>query len=98
MMKKTYSKTGKYCRVTFRLPLEINAKKVALCGDFNQWNASANPLKRLKDGSFSVTISLEAGRQYQFRYLLDGERWENDWEADGYAPNEFNQENSVVSV
>jgi hypothetical protein len=30
--------------------------------------------------------------------LLDGERWENDWAADGYAPNNFGTEDSVVKT
>ncbi len=32
------------------------------------------------------------------KYLLDGERWENDWAADGYVPNPFASEDSVVEV
>jgi hypothetical protein len=49
-------------------------------------------------GSFSVTISLKPGNEYRFRYLVDSERWENDWEADKYLPNEFGTEDSVVVV
>ena len=97
-MKKTYTKTGKLCRVTFSLPAEVNAKTVAVCGEFNDWNAEKNPLKRRKNGSFSATISLKPGASYRFRYLVDGERWENDWAADEYLPNEFGSEDSVVVV
>ena len=39
-----------------------------------------------KDGSFSAKLELDAGREYQFRYLIDGSRWENDWKADKYIP------------
>jgi hypothetical protein len=55
-------------------------------------------MKKLKDGSFSATVSLDAGNKYRFRYLLDGERWENDWEADAYLPNEHGTEDSIVDV
>ncbi len=55
-------------------------------------------MKRRKDGSFTLTISLKPGRQYRFRYLLDGERWENDRAADAYAPNPFGSDDSVVEV
>jgi hypothetical protein len=41
---------------------------------------------------------LEAGQQYRFRYLVDGERWENDWAADAYLPNAYGGEDSVVTV
>lgn len=98
MPKKSYSKTGQVCRVTFRLPAEIDAKEVALCGEFNDWNAEANPMKKLKDGGFSATVSLDAGNTFRYRYLLDGERWENDWDAEAYAPNEFGAEDSVITV
>jgi len=43
-------------------------------------------------------LDLETGKEYQFRYLLDDDRWENDWDADAYTPNEIGTENSVVSV
>lgn len=98
MIIKNYSKTGSYCRVTFKLPAEVNAQAVALCGDFNDWDNKANPMKKLKDGGFSTTVSMPAGRAYRFRYLLDGERWENDWEADAYVPNEHGSEDSQVEV
>ena len=97
-MKKTYTKTGTSCRVTFSLPAEVGAETVALCGEFNDWDLEKHPLKRRKDGSFSTTISIQSGSSYRFRYWVDGSRWENDWEADEYLPNEFGSEDSVVVV
>ena len=55
-------------------------------------------MKRRRDGSFSTTISAKPGRRYHFRYLIDGHRWENDPAADGYAPNPFGTEDSVIEV
>lgn len=98
MLKKSYSKTGSKCRVTFKLPAEVEAETAVLCGDFNEWDAEVTPMKQLKDGSFSATVSLNAGKAYRFRYFLDGVRWENDWEADQYLPNSYGEEDSVVSV
>lgn len=98
MLKKSYTKTGKTCRVTFKLPAEVEAETAAVCGEFNNWEPNANPMKRLKDGSFSTTVSLEAGNDYRFRYLLDSTRWENDWEADKYVPNEHGSDDSIVEV
>jgi 1,4-alpha-glucan branching enzyme len=98
MLKKSYSKSGKVCRVTFKLAAEVEADTAVLCGEFNQWRVDADPMKKLKDGSFSATVSLDAGNKYRFRYLLDGERWENDWEADAYLPNEHGTEDSIVDV
>ncbi|MFO7678931.1 MAG: isoamylase early set domain-containing protein [Chloroflexota bacterium] len=98
MLKKSYSKTGGSCRVTFKLPAEVEAETAALCGDFNNWDPNDGPMKKLKDGSFSATVSLMPGSAYRFRYLLDGDRWENDWEADQYLPNSYGEEDSVVAV
>jgi 1,4-alpha-glucan branching enzyme len=97
-MKKNYTKTGKSCRVTFSLPAEVGAETVSLCGGFNNWDTEKHPLKRRKDGSFSTTITLNANAEYRFRYWVDGERWENDWAADKYLPNEFGSEDSVISL
>jgi hypothetical protein len=55
-------------------------------------------MKQLKDGSYSVTVSLDPGQSYRFRYLLDGQRWENDWDADAYVANQYGTEDSLITV
>lgn len=97
-LKKQYLKSKPVCKITFRLPREAapDARSVSLVGDFNGWVAGATPMKRLRDGSFSATVELQNGRDYRFRYLIDGGRWENDWRADRYEPNSFGSEDSVV--
>jgi hypothetical protein len=84
--------------VTFTLPGEVGAGHVALCGDFNDWSAGSIALYCGSDGAWQVTLPLEPGQSYRFRYLLDGERWENAWQADWYEPNPFGSTNSVVVV
>ena len=95
-MKKTYSKTGKKCRVTFELPAEANIESANLCGEFNDWNKSSHKLARRKKGNFTTTISLDSGKEYRFRYWVNDERWENDWNADKYQPNDFGSEDSII--
>ncbi|MEA3349906.1 MAG: isoamylase early set domain-containing protein [Chloroflexota bacterium] len=95
-MKKSYTKTKTSCRVTFELPAEIGAETASVVGEFNAWDKESHPLKKRKDGHFSRTVYLDADKEYRFRYWVDGERWENDWEADKYLPNEFGSEDSVV--
>jgi 1,4-alpha-glucan branching enzyme len=97
MLKKQYLKTKSVCKVTFYLPEAINGDEVFLVGDFNDWDETATPMERLKDGRYKVTLNLEKGQEYQFRYLVDGE-WHNDWEADKYVLNPFSGDNSVVST
>jgi 1,4-alpha-glucan branching enzyme len=98
MLKKNFTKTGSKCRVTFDLPGEVGAKRVALCGEFNEWKPKAHRMKQRKDGSFSITLSLPAGQSYRFKYLVDGKRWENDWSADAYVPNSFGSEDSLLEL
>ena len=98
MLKKSYSKTKRSCRVTFEMPQQATAKRVALCGEFNNWDPSANPMKQRKDGRFSTTVSMAAGRSYRFKYLVDNQRWENDSAADSYVPNEFGSDDSLIRL
>lgn len=98
MLKKTKLKGGQYCRVTFSIVGENEVRDVRLMGEFNEWNDGANPLKRRKDGQFSTSLTLPAGRDYRFRYLLNGEVWRNDESADDYLPNPFGTEDSVVRL
>lgn len=98
MIKKTYTKNNQTCRVAFKIPAERGAEKAHLCGDFTDWEKTCIPMKRLKDGSFSATVTLQAGQSFRFRYLLDDTYWENDEAADGYTPNPFGSDDCVVSV
>lgn len=98
-LRKQYLKSG-LCRVTFRLPFEAaqDVRTVTLAGDFNGWDETDISLKRLKNGDFTVALDLEPGREYRFRYLVDGAKWENDWRADKYVRNPHGSEDSVVVV
>ena len=100
-IKKQYLKTKEVCRVTFRLPAAAapEAKNVCIVGDFNNWSIHADPMKKLKNGNFTITLDLEPGKEYQFRYLIDDVVWENDWNADKYVRSPFgDSHNSVVVV
>ena len=99
-LKKQYLKSENICKVTFRLPKEAsnNAKMVSIVGDFNNWSLTENKMKKLKNGDFTLTLDLPCNREFRFRYLIDASRWENDWFADKYIPNDFGTEDSVVCV
>ena len=85
-------------RVTFSMPPLDDVTQLNLVGDFNDWSITETPLKLGADGQWSTAISLEEGRDYQFRYLANGLEWHNDWAADAYTPNEYGTDNSVVSL
>ncbi len=82
-------------KVTFELPDTVG-QTAHVCGEFNGWSTTATPLTWRRDGRFTATLRLEAGRAYRFRYLLDGERWENDCAADGYEANPYGEDDSIV--
>jgi Carbohydrate-binding module 48 (Isoamylase N-terminal domain) len=84
--------------VVFSLPVEVAANKVALCGDFNGWSTDGILLEQEDGAVWSAKVPLQIGQTYRFRYLCDGERWENAWVADGYVPNPFGSDDSIVVV
>ncbi|MDH4028111.1 MAG: isoamylase early set domain-containing protein [Nitrospirota bacterium] len=88
------------CKVTFRLPKEAapDASVVMVAGEFNNWDASQVKMRKLKNGDFKATVELPCDKEFRFKYLIDSQRWENDWAADKYAPNEYGGEDSVVVV
>jgi hypothetical protein len=97
---KRFLKTRPVCKVTLTLPAEAapEAETVCVMGEFNDWSRDATPMKRQKTGGFSVSLNLETGRAYRFRYLIDGGKFENDWAADRYEPNPYGGEDSIVEV
>ncbi|MCI0708832.1 MAG: isoamylase early set domain-containing protein [Chloroflexi bacterium] len=98
MLKKKFLKTK--CKVTFILPealMDETINTVHLVGDFNEWDESATPLEE-KSKSYQVTVDLDLNKEYQFRYLINGDQWHNDWHADRYVANPFSGDNSVVST
>ena len=96
-MIKSRKAKGK-ARVTFTIDPQVGAQAAAVCGDWNDWSAGADVMHRDAEGGFSVTVDLDAGRAYRFRYLLDGQRWDNDWAADAYVRNDFGGDDSVVDL
>ncbi len=97
-IKKQFLKSKPVCKVSFKVSKELSngASKVNLSGDFNNWSETSDEFNALKDGSFSLSVDLETGREYQFRYLLDGTNWVNDEAADRYQNSGFNSMNSVI--
>lgn len=101
MLKRKFLADKATCSVTFTTDAGITreAKAAAVVGSFNNWDATANPMKRRKDGTFATTVKLPCGESHQFRYLIDESRWENDVAADHYVPTPFGDSaNSVVDL
>lgn len=74
-----------------------DARIVTIAGDFNDWNASATPLRRAgTDGVWSIVLPLQPGR-HLYSFVVDGRRWVPDAEAPRAPEDEFG-ESSVVLV
>jgi 1,4-alpha-glucan branching enzyme len=101
-IKKQYLKSKPECKLTFRVTKEVaqNADSVKIVGDFNAWNKDTEPMNKLKSGDFTQTLNLETGKEYQFKYLINGTIWENETEADKMAPNGIveGEFNSVIDL
>lgn len=74
-----------------------DAKRVAVAGSFNQWNADKDILSGPdKNGEWSIVIPLADGR-YEYLFLMDGTRLFLDPDAP-VAEDSFGGRNSVVSI
>ncbi|HVM43331.1 MAG TPA: isoamylase early set domain-containing protein [Gemmatimonadales bacterium] len=94
MITKQRAPRNHHTRVTFALQ-QPDARTISIAGDFTDWQASKE-MRRSGEGLWRVSVELPSGREYGFRYLVNGERWINDPAADKYVPNPFGSENSVV--
>lgn len=98
MIRKIFTETeqGPVVRVVFTLPNSIWADQIHLVGDFNGWSTTSHPMQRNREGEWELSVDLEPGRAYQFRYLCDGDRWMNDSQADAYVMNPYGSDNFVI--
>ncbi len=97
---KKFSKDNTKCEVTFTLPKEAvqGGKEVLLVGEFNNWNPAEGIALVAKKNEYKTVLKLEAGKRYEYRYLVDGHLWTNDATPDGFTSNPFGSVNSIVTV
>ncbi len=99
MIAKKLSPKGRSVRVTFDLPADVAHTAATVVGSFNDWDAARHPMKLdSARGVWTRSISFKPGARVEFRYLVDGHRWRNDEDADGYAGTPFFSENSVLEL
>jgi 1,4-alpha-glucan branching enzyme len=96
--KEPASKKG-FVRVTFELPSTTWAERINLVGEFNDWDTTATSMTRNRsDANWKVTVELQGGQRYRFRYLVDGKEWLNDWHADDHEENPYGSYDSVLDL
>ncbi len=62
--------------IAFRY-VDRTAQAVSLVGDFNGWSKDENPMLKDGNGVWVATKSLAPGI-YQYKFVVDGEKYEND--------------------
>ena len=80
------------------LRLAAPASRVAVVGDFNDWDPAATPLCRTDDGAtWTVELHLKPGR-YHYTFLIDGRRWSGDPAGARAVESDFGAPVSVLTV
>lgn len=75
---------------------DASAHRVALVGDFNDWDQARTPLSR--DGDrWRATLSLPTGI-YRYAFLVDGVRWVADPGKPGADDADFGQPISLLAM
>jgi len=84
--------------VTFAFSPTTHAQTVTLAGNFNNWNKNAQPMEfDAAKGTWTVTIELLEG-EYQYKFVVDGEKWFSDPSQELKAADGFGGFNSVLKV
>jgi hypothetical protein len=84
MIYKIPSSSPQHLCIVFELPASLWADRVFAVGNFGEGQPSRIPLTQGRTGEWRATLDLPMGRQYTFRYLVDGE-WRTDYHADGFT-------------
>jgi hypothetical protein len=94
MVVKKLGRRAGILRVKFSLP-DTPVKTVHLAREFSEWRPD-KVMRRRRGDTWELTLNLDANRAYEFRYVIDGHKWDNDPARDRYVENPFGGENSVV--
>jgi hypothetical protein len=77
--------------------VNASASKVAIVGDFNDWDEGVSPLRRIGQDVWAITIPLAPGR-YHYTFVVDGTTWVPDPAAPRTLEDDFGRPNSVITV
>lgn len=80
--------------ITFIAP---EARAVSIVGDFNDWRVARDPLEMTDGQNWHITLQLKPGT-YQYKFFIDGNRWEEDPQNPKRVVNEFGTSNSILEV
>ena len=75
--KTAERKDGKV-RVTFEMPAIDYCDSLYLVGWFDEWDESVYRMQRAADGTWSLTLELEPGCEYQYHFRTPDGKWVTD--------------------
>ena len=93
--KKPVAKKATTKSVTLTVHAD-KGKAVYLAGEFNGWDPTAKKMA-FKAGVYTATLKLEAGKSYQYKFVIDG-TWCADPQNTNAVPNDQGTFNSVIDV
>ncbi len=98
MIKRSKGKSADKVKVMFVVTNNPEQPTVSVVGDFNEWNPSKNKLVKRNNGTRSVSVQLDKGASYRFRYFTADGNWFNDEEADAYAQGEHGSDDCILNL
>jgi serine protease AprX len=75
-----------------------HAESVSLAGDFNDWDATRSPLTRDSTGLWEVALAAPKPGRYQYKFLVNGERWLEDPTNGMKVPDNYGGLNSLLVI
>ena len=72
------------------------AASVMLVGDFTHWQQRGIPMQKGKDGVWTATVTLPAGK-HNYRFIVDSE-WRDDPDCTLRVPNPYGSQNMIRQV
>jgi serine protease AprX len=75
-----------------------DAYSVSVAGDFNGWSRVATPLKRNGSGLWSTKIVVPQAGRFEYKFIVNGQRWLEDPSNGMKAPDNYGGLNSVLVI
>jgi len=75
-----------------------SAESVAVAGDFNGWSQIATPLQRNSSGLWLTEIASPQTGRFEYKFIIDGQRWIEDPSNGMKAADNYGGLNSVLVI
>ena len=74
------------------------ASQITLAGSFNHWAQDVLLMEPGKDGMWKIEIPMLPQGRYQYKFLVDYKRWEEDYDNPLREPDGFRGFNSILVI